>query len=308
MTSKAKSAVALDQSGIVDLTPIFAAHVNVPLDETQAELREGWVSVSDNDTHVKRLKDALAAGSNITLTEVDDGGDESLRIDGVAGGITEVSAGVGIETSPDPIIETGSVAIRGLADMGVAGQLLRTDATDFEFFNSPAWELIDSDLNIGSSAASFSITSIPANWDEWLLIAILRGTATATNVQALIRLNNNSTAGSYAAQDHVANGTGTQGVRDTTNATIARMFPAAANSLSNAFNLCSVRLHHVRDAGKIKEGEWTTQGVGATAGSNYTERGHGVFNVTTAISQLDVIPASGSWAAGSGYALYGRAY
>jgi len=46
------------------------------------------VKVSDNDAMAAFLLDKLAAGSNVTLTEVNDGGNETLRID-VSGGSTD---------------------------------------------------------------------------------------------------------------------------------------------------------------------------------------------------------------------------
>jgi len=73
----------LTTSAIVDGQGIDAADVLVPLNEAAAAIDEArtTVAVSGDDTAVGYLSDKLTAGTGITLTVVDDGADEALRID-----------------------------------------------------------------------------------------------------------------------------------------------------------------------------------------------------------------------------------
>lgn len=72
----------LTTSAIVDGQGIDAADVLVPLNEAAAAIDEArtTIAVSDNDGMTGYLSDKLTAGEGITLTVVDDGGDETLEI------------------------------------------------------------------------------------------------------------------------------------------------------------------------------------------------------------------------------------
>lgn len=99
MTSTAKTTAATDitQSQFVDgeAYEIDASDFTTPFTETEANIDEAreTVSVSANDTHVKHLVDAIAAGAGITVTETNNGADESLTIAVNGAAITGINAG-----------------------------------------------------------------------------------------------------------------------------------------------------------------------------------------------------------------------
>lgn len=89
MSSQLKTAIALDDSLIVDGLTIDAINHTTPLGEAEAQLREGQASVSSADTHIKHLEDALVGASGKTkFTKLNTGANEQLEADLDATGIT----------------------------------------------------------------------------------------------------------------------------------------------------------------------------------------------------------------------------
>lgn len=306
MADKAKDDISLDLSGIVDGTAVFAGDVTTPLGQVQDELRDGLVSVSPGDTHVKHLLDALQAGDNITLTEVGSGNNQ-IRIDAdaPAGGVTEVSAGVGIAVSPSPIVDTGSVALRGLADMGTPGQLLATDGADFGFVDAPSggggWDVIDSDLGIASSTPMFDITSIPPDWDEFdltLFIRLVSGGSTTT----ILRVNGNTTSGNYRMQRF--GGEAGSAVASRSSGSMMNAWVVGDSSPANLYTAVNVRFYFVRDSGKITSCFWNNE---MRDSDTWAYSGSGHFLLTDVIHSIQV-SASVDIMAGSGFVLRGRTH
>lgn len=167
------------------------------------------------------------------------------------------------------------------------------------------WTTLASDLNIASPTASFSITSIPTTYDEWRLTLILRGDTAAAFVVPYIRLNGNTTAGNYIAQTIYGSGSTSTSVVDTTNATIFNGAATANTSLASSFGYITLEIHNVKDTGKVKTA--TGRQIYINSMSIIQSRiSTGVYNSTTAVSQIDIVPAVGNWNTGSGYILEGR--
>lgn len=80
MTSVTKASIAADNTDLVATQVKNAADVTKSTNSNSDNIAEGYVGVSPNDTHVKHLLDALTAGRGVTLTETDDGADESVTI------------------------------------------------------------------------------------------------------------------------------------------------------------------------------------------------------------------------------------
>jgi hypothetical protein len=80
MTSVLKTTIVPDNSDLVATEVKNAADVKLATNSNSDNIAEGYSSVSSNDTHVKHLADALDAGAGVTITETNDGGDESLTI------------------------------------------------------------------------------------------------------------------------------------------------------------------------------------------------------------------------------------
>lgn len=80
MSSQLKTAIVIDDTAIVDGQTIDAIDHTVPLDEVETQLRNGQVAVSDVDTHVKHLEDALEGVSGqFAITKQNDSANETLQ-------------------------------------------------------------------------------------------------------------------------------------------------------------------------------------------------------------------------------------
>lgn len=81
---------SLTLSGIADGQNIDAVDVIVPFGETEDAIDEArqTVAVSDDDTAVKWLEDAIVAGDNIAVATLNDGGDEDVEISVSSGAAT----------------------------------------------------------------------------------------------------------------------------------------------------------------------------------------------------------------------------
>jgi hypothetical protein len=80
MAKALKSAVTLDTSAIALNESIDPSDVTVPFDDALDHLRAGRVTISDSDTHVKPLDDAITAGDGIVKTVVNGSGDATIQI------------------------------------------------------------------------------------------------------------------------------------------------------------------------------------------------------------------------------------
>ncbi len=82
MTSIAKTSVTANVSALVDNQSADAGDVSVPINDLLNHAKNGRVSVTANDTHVKHLQDALAIiAGRLKLTLLNGGANEQLQID-----------------------------------------------------------------------------------------------------------------------------------------------------------------------------------------------------------------------------------
>lgn len=81
MTSQNKNNITIDTSNIADGQTIDAADITVPFDEVKAHLQDGWLRVSENDTNIKHLEDAIVGTNGLVVCAVDDGTDETFKIE-----------------------------------------------------------------------------------------------------------------------------------------------------------------------------------------------------------------------------------
>ena len=80
MTSVTKASIAPDNTALVATEVKNAADVTLATNSNSDDIALGYSAVSSNDTHIKTLDDAIVAGDGVTVTETDDGADESLVI------------------------------------------------------------------------------------------------------------------------------------------------------------------------------------------------------------------------------------
>lgn len=87
--SLAKASATIDDSGLVQQEAADATDVKNATDDLLDHIKNGRFSVSDNDTHLKTLIEALnEVSGNIKIVEVDDAGDETLTMNLDADGVT----------------------------------------------------------------------------------------------------------------------------------------------------------------------------------------------------------------------------
>lgn len=120
MTSVLKSAVTVDNSDLVATDVRNAADVTLATNSNLDNVREGYSSVSANDTHVKHLEDALVAGTNITLTKNNPGGDETITID-AAGGAAAVTPSIRRVDNDTIVVDAGVATTQTVLDLATAG-------------------------------------------------------------------------------------------------------------------------------------------------------------------------------------------
>jgi hypothetical protein len=100
MSSKLRTAVVVNDSNVVDGNTADAAIWNIAYTNTEDELRAGRVSVSDADTHVKNLEDAVkGVAGQFAVTKQNVGANEELQLNldatGVPNGYNPTANGAG---------------------------------------------------------------------------------------------------------------------------------------------------------------------------------------------------------------------
>ena len=72
---------AVNGHRLVDGQRIYSAQVLTPFSDAQTNLRQGYVGISANDTHVKHLEDAVVGTADvISVTVNNDGANETITI------------------------------------------------------------------------------------------------------------------------------------------------------------------------------------------------------------------------------------
>ncbi len=147
MTSQNKSLITINDSAIADGQTIDASDVTIALDDALSNIKQGWVSVTQNDTNVKHLDDAVSAGTGISKTVSNGSSDESLAlsIDDTVVATTSNSITLASKTLTTPTIadftnathnhesDAGGGKIRAEAinsDGSTSGYVLTSDGTN----------------------------------------------------------------------------------------------------------------------------------------------------------------------------------
>jgi hypothetical protein len=175
MSSKLKTAVVVNDSNVVDGNTADAAIWNVPYANTEDELRAGRMAVSDTDTHLKNLEDAIkGVAGQFAITKQNVGSNEEIQLNldanGVTNGHVPMANGVGGWSWAAP----GGGGAAPVDVTGVAGEALALRDYVYLDETSSTWFKVDTDatpvkcgrfrgiVNVGaiSSAASGSIRMI----------------------------------------------------------------------------------------------------------------------------------------------------
>jgi hypothetical protein len=169
----------------------------------------------------------------------------------------------------------------------------------YELLSSNSFESIQT-ITVGStSQASISFTSIPSTYTHLQVRGILRST-TATGT-AFMNFNGD-TANNYTT--HYIFGDGTIGVGAIN--PHSGMYAALANNAASTFAVCVINILDYKNTNKNKVMLSLSGGESNTnTGATYDEILSGVWESTSAINRIDLIPAAGNFAQYSSLALYG---
>lgn len=161
---------------------------------------------------------------------------------------------------------------------------------------------------LGSAAASVSITSIPQRYQNLRLITQVRSSRAATFDSILLRFNGNTTAGNYFAQVIAAAATTLSGLENIgATATMVNGVMPAANATANLFSNFDVMIPNYTNSTLIKSCNWTNhRALALTSGNLAVNTGYGVYNSTSAVTQIDFLAANGNLIAGTWYILLGE--
>ena len=154
-------------------------------------------------------------------------------------------------------------------------------------------------------AASITFSSIPSTYTHLQIRAIIRGTTSATNVDSIIRFNNDSTSGNYYYY-HQLYGDGSSAISnngntDTTSTLYS--FAPAANATANVFGGSVLDILDYSNTNKNK----TIRSLHGydNNGNGFLILRSGLWMQTSAVNRIDLTPLSGNFAQYSQFALYG---
>jgi hypothetical protein len=164
----------------------------------------------------------------------------------------------------------------------------------------------------GVDVTSIDLTSIPATFDSLLLMLFLRTTRSSGTADGVIlRFNGDTTAANYHAIAsriaHTATASTTEVLPGAATGMSFGAVVAQANSTAGYYALLQLVIYNYRSTTRMKNVQMSGQlALNTTTGNIFTTAGAGVWNQTTAINQITMIPSIGlNFAAGSSWSLYG---
>lgn len=156
---------------------------------------------------------------------------------------------------------------------------------------------------LGSSSTTIDFNNIPQDYTDLFVVCFVRGTAAATTVNLLVRVNNNS---GNIYDGAVLRGTGTSAVvaryNDTSYAAPVGTIPAN-NATANTYSLHLLTELNYTTTNRNKTFNSFTAGEYSTAGN--VEQVVNQFFSTGAITRLTFLCSSGDLQTGSVITLYG---
>lgn len=146
MSTKLKTALTIDDSAIINGATIDDIDFNVPFGEVETELKAGRTSVSDADTHIKHLEDAITGVSGqFAITKQNNAGNESLQLNLDATGITSGYVATANGSNGWSWAASGGGGAAPVDVTGTAGENLAL--RDYVYLNESAgtWWKVDTD-------------------------------------------------------------------------------------------------------------------------------------------------------------------
>lgn len=164
--------------------------------------------------------------------------------------------------------------------------------------------------SLGSAAANIDLTSISGSYRHLKLVLSIRGTTSAQSVTMKVVVNNDTTATNYRGQRLALQGN--QFYAQNAGATATAVYSCevtAGTALANSFAGYEITFFDYSSTSKIKTVRASGGFVQDTASGNYLQyETAGVWNSTSAITQITISVATGNLEAGTSYELYGLSH
>lgn len=208
---------------------------------------------------------------------------------------------VGITTQANDLFyASGALALTNLRP-GTSDQGVMSNASVPIAFTIPAlWN----SQTLGGSAASFSIDVSNTSGNRLRIIAYLRTTSGNTNDNLLVRFNNISTATYDWQRYYINNSALTSPAATLGDTSMAVGIITGGTGTANTFSAVLIEIHQYLAAINKSIQVLCGEKHGTVAGSLYMVSAHGMWKSTAAITSIQLIPASGSFAAGSSVQTY----
>ena len=160
-------------------------------------------------------------------------------------------------------------------------------------------------VSVGSAGAStVSFSSIPSTYKHLQVRALIRGTASASAINAGVQFNSD-TGSNYSYHELYANGTSAQAGGGATQTKFYLHGNApAATALANSFGVAVMDILDYTNTSKYKTAR-CLNGMDVNGSGGYILVDSGNWQNTNAISSIQITPNSGNFAQYSQFALYG---
>lgn len=156
---------------------------------------------------------------------------------------------------------------------------------------------------LGSNTSTITFSSIPATYDDLMLVCYARSSAIATSRGMRIRLNND-TGTNYSGTFLIGDGASATSSRATTADQIFAGNIPAASSTANIFGTLQLNLISYKNSSYNKTA--LIRNAMDLNGSGATYLNVGLFSSTAAISRIDLyLDSASDFISGSVFALYG---
>lgn len=159
-----------------------------------------------------------------------------------------------------------------------------------------AWTPL-ANVTLGANAATVTFSSISQSYRDLVLVATVRGTAAQTEDYAYLRFNGDAGA-NYSRIEMNGNGSTASAAQ------FSNLIPitmVAANGTANSYGLNKMDIFDYSASDKYKIVSYRLNP------ETITDLGLGRWSNTAAITSLSCVAYTGSFAAGSSFALYGIA-
>ena len=155
---------------------------------------------------------------------------------------------------------------------------------------------------LGSSAASVTFSAIPNTYTDLVLRASTRGDTASVGIQIRTRANNN-TSSIYSYTMLQGTGSAAQTGRITSSTRWDEAWTTGSSATSNTFGSWELYIPSYTASQNKPMGSFAVSENNAT--ESYISTAAYLFSSTTAITELNILRASGHFVSGSSFFLYG---